>query len=163
MQKSVYSISHGIKFCSLSLQVIDHIYCVAVQTTENTWAVYDMMCLNPDPVCSWLHQPSVCVFERPCKCAFVQVCIFLWRGWSLLITQHVLAFVSSCMCAQCWVFFGSFSVVSWCATADVAVIIHHVLWTSDNLSTCDLPAEVYSTTTQKVGGRKSWVVIFSMF
>lgn len=160
MQKSVYSISHGIKFCSLSLQVIDHIYCVAVQTTENTWAVYDMMCLNPEPVCSWLHQPSVCVFERPCKCA----CVYLF------VKRVEPPDYTTCasLCQQLYVctvlvFFGSFSVVSWCATADVAVIIHHVLWTSDNLSACDLPAEVYSTTTQKVGGRKSWVVIFSMF
>lgn len=28
------------------------------------------------------------------------VCIFVWRGWSLMITQHVLAFASSCMCAS---------------------------------------------------------------
>lgn len=157
MQKSVYSISHGIKFCSLSLQVIDHIYCVAVQTTENTWAVYDMMCLNPEPVCSWLHQPSVCVFERPCKCA----CVYLFV--KRVEPPDYTTCASLCQQLYVCVFFGSFSVVSWCATADVAVIIHHVLWTSDNLSACDLPAEVYSTTTQKVGGRKSWVVIFSMF
>lgn len=109
MQKSVYSISHGIKFCSLSLQVIDHIYCVAVQTTENTWAVYDMMCLNPEPVCSWLHQPSVCVFERPCKCA----CVYLF------VKRVEPPDYTTCasLCQQLYVctvlvFFGSFSVVS---------------------------------------------------
>lgn len=55
--------------------------------------------------------------------------------------------------------FGTWSAVSLCVTADVVLIIHHVLLKTDNLRASDLPTGEYSMTVQKERERKSWVVI----
>lgn len=119
-----------------------------------------MKCLYPEPMCSWLDQPSVCVFLEALQVC-VSACVYLY------VKRVEPPDYTTCasLCQQlnvCRVLFlfGTLSAVSRCVTADVAAIIHHVLWKTDNLRACDLPAEEYSMTTQKGGGRKSWVVIF---
>lgn len=87
---------------SLSLQAVGYLYWVAFKTDWRlqTQVVF-MIFKVPQAWVYVLLAPSaerLHLWEALQVC--ICVCIFVWRGWSLMITQHVLAFASSCMCAS---------------------------------------------------------------
>ena len=119
-----------LKIVTLSLQAAYCVYCAAVQIGLKTlvpFMIWSASCLS---LCAVGSSSQAAASSRgPASvrvCVCVCVCVCVWRGWSLLIAQHVLAFASSWMCAErCFCLYVE--CISQCVTADVAVIIHHVL------------------------------------
>lgn len=120
-KKSSVSLTIG-RFCPGIILPRVYVYTYSVSFKMRRWKwhcslLYEVPPAQSEPCCSWRYQPSRCVFERPS----LHLCVLVRRGWSLLITQHVLAFASSWMCAVC-----CFCLACW-------VVIHYMLLKSDNL------------------------------
>lgn len=94
-----------------------------------------MPLVRPEPLCSWLHQPSICVLERPrkaCVCACVHLCEEGGASWF----HNMCWFLPAAECVQ--------SVFVWY----VVQYLHCMLLRT----ACDLPAWVWMR--HECAGRK---------
>lgn len=133
---SVSSIWGSLKFgsVSLSLQLVDYTYWVAVQKGAWKQAVVMMWCASSyTRTCSWLHQPSICVFKRLSKRVFVHVSVKRVEPPDFTTCAGLCQQLNVC---KVLFLFGTLSALSVCN----GLIIYCTLLKADSSRACDLPA-----------------------